>query len=132
MSARVLIVEDEMLVAVNLEATIADLGYQPVGIAPDRATALSLAEASPDIALVDLNLRDGPTGPEIGQELSRKGISVLYVTANPRMLGPGVPGTLGVMSKPVDEDAISAALAFALNRRNGGTPTPPPTVTPFD
>ncbi len=132
MSVKVLIVEDEFLVAVNLEAMIEELGYTSVGIAADKPSALDLATEQPDLALVDLNLRDGPTGPEIGALLSQLGVSVLYVTANPRMLGEGVPGTLGVISKPCAAGAIGDVLAYALDRRHG-RPTPAPAgVTPFE
>lgn len=132
MSVKVLIVEDEFLVAVNLEALIEDLGYTSVGIAADKPSALDLATEQPDIALVDLNLRDGPTGPEIGALLSGLGVSVVYVTANPRMLGDGVPGTLGVISKPCAAGAIGDVLSYAVDRR-AGYPTPAPAgVTPFD
>lgn len=132
MSVKVLIVEDEFLVAVNLEAVIEELGYTTVGIAADRDSALSLADAEPDVALVDLNLRDGPTGAEIGAMLSKLGVSVLYVTANPRMLGDGVPGTLGVMTKPCDGVTMRNGLNYAIARRHG-EPTPAPVgVTPFD
>jgi two-component system, response regulator PdtaR len=131
MSVKVLIVEDEFLVAVNLQAVIEDLGYATVGIAADKPSALSLADDGPDVALVDLNLRDGPTGPEIGALLSRMGVSVLYVTANPRMLGDGVPGTLGVMTKPCRTDEMRDGLSYAINHRMGISVPPPPGVTPF-
>jgi two-component system, response regulator PdtaR len=132
MSVKVLIVEDEFLVAVNLEAVIEELGYTSVGIAADTPSALDLAAAHPDVALVDLNLRDGPTGAEIGNMLSKLGVSVLYVTANPRMLGDGVPGTLGVMTKPCDGSTMRDGIVYAINRRIG-QPTPtPPGVIPFE
>jgi AmiR/NasT family two-component response regulator len=132
MPVKVLIVEDEILVAINLEALIEDLGYQCVGIAPDAPMASRLAGEHPDVALVDINLRDGPTGVQIGQMLSRLGASVLYVTANPRMLGEGVPGTLGVMEKPCDCKSVEEALDYAVQRRRGIAVPPPSYVTPFD
>ncbi len=132
MSVKVLIVEDEFLVAVNLQAVIEDLGYATVGIAADKPSALSMADDGPDVALVDLNLRDGPTGPEIGAMLSRLGVSVLYVTANPRMLGDGIPGTLGVMTKPCQFDDMREGLNYVINRRKGVPVAPPPGLTPFD
>ena len=133
MSAKVLIVEDEMLVAASLEATLEDHGFACVGIAPDTATALALAdEERPDLALVDLNLRDGETGQEIGMRLALEhGATVLFVTANPRRLGAGVPGTLGVLTKPCEEDAVAAALAFALRRRREVGVRPPPAMRLF-
>jgi DNA-binding response OmpR family regulator len=132
MSVKVLIVEDEILVAINLEAMIEDLGYQCVGIAPDEPMAHQLAGEQPDVALVDVNLRDGPTGVQIGRMLSQLGASVIYVTANPRMLGQGVPGTLGVMEKPCDGRSVEMALDYAVRRRQGADIPPPPIVTPFE
>ena len=128
-----MIVEDEILVAANLEATLEELGYEPVGIAPDTEAALALAGACPDLALVDLNLRDGETGALIGARLSREfGVAVLFLTANPRSLGCGVPGTLGVVAKPYDEEIISAVLDYALKRRSGASTPPPPYLTEFE
>jgi DNA-binding response OmpR family regulator len=133
MSARVLIVEDEILVAANLEATLEDLGYEPIGIAPDMDAAMSLADARPDLALVDLNLRDGETGAQIGARLSRDhGVAVLFLTANPRSLGSGVPGTLGVVAKPYDQDVISTVINYALKRKAGALALPPPYLTEFN
>jgi CheY-like chemotaxis protein len=132
MSAKILIVEDEFLVAMNLERVIEDLGHSAIGIAPDQESALDLADEQPDVALVDLNLRDGLTGPQIGKMLSELGITVIYVTANPRILGDGVPGTLGVMPKPCDGRTIAGALDYALMRRRGLEVMPPPYMIAFN
>jgi two-component system, response regulator PdtaR len=132
MPAKILIVEDEMLVAFSLRMILQELGHEPVGIAPDLDTAMNLASARPDLALVDLNLRDGLTGPQIGQRLcSEHDVAVLFVTANPRILGDGVAGTIGVLTKPTDRDAIKAAVEYALGVRRGETVTPPPALTAF-
>ncbi|WP_210357264.1 hypothetical protein [Sphingomonas beigongshangi] len=73
------------------------------------------------LALVDLNLRDGPTGIEIGETLARKyQIKVLFMTANPRMLGEGIAGTVGVLTKPYDKKIVEAAVAYVL--RNSAAP----------
>ncbi len=123
-----MIVEDEMLVALELEALLEDLGHSPVGIAADSAGAFALLENRPDIALVDLNLRDGPTGPEVGERLARDyGMTVLFMTANPRMLGDGIAGTVGVLTKPCDPKAVEAAVNYALRR----TPSPPSCLRVF-
>lgn len=61
MSATALIVEDEIFVALDLERILTDAGYKVKAIAADRLTAIEEAgECS--FALVDINLRDGPTG----------------------------------------------------------------------
>lgn len=132
MTARILIVEDEFLIAMEIEAMLEEMGHQPVGIAPDSAAALRLAEARPDIALVDLHLRDGLTGPQIGRILADEyDITVIFVTANPRLLGTGVPGTIGVVEKPTDERAIGAAIDYAMSIRDGMQVPPPPVLRAF-
>jgi len=132
MSARILIVEDEMLVAYAMRAILEDLGHEAVGIAPDLAAAMSLAAKCPDLALVDLNLRDGLTGPEIGKRLCEEhDIAVLFITANPRMLGDGIAGTIGVLTKPTEPEAINAAVEYALRVKRGDVATPPAPLKAF-
>ena len=126
MHAKVLIVEDEMMIALELEMILEDLGHQPVGVAPDLVTAESLADQQIDLALVDLNLRDGLTGPEIGKRLGEKGVTVLFITANPRLLGDGISGTIGVLTKPTDADSVRAAVDYALCVRTGRREVEPP------
>jgi two-component system, response regulator PdtaR len=129
---RILIVEDEFIVALNLRQIMSNMGFDVIGIAPDAATAERLAQAKPDIALVDLNLRDGATGPQIGAKLSEEhGTSVLFLTANAAQLGDGIQGTIGVLSKPVDEDSIESVLEFLVKHRIGETASPPPSVRLF-
>ena len=125
MPARILIVEDEMLVALELECILGDLGHHPIGIVPDLESANAFFEESIDLALVDLNLRDGLTGPEIGQRLGARGVTVVFITANPRLLGQGLAGAIGVISKPTDEGTVKAAVDYALGVRGGRQVTPP-------
>lgn len=129
---RILIVEDEFIVALNLRQIMSSMGFEVIGIAPDAATADRLSQAKPDIALVDLNLRDGHTGPQIGAKLSQEhGTSVLFLTANAAQLGEGISGTIGVLSKPVDEDSIESVLEFLVKHRVGEPTSPPPSVRLF-
>jgi two-component system, response regulator PdtaR len=132
MSANILIVEDEMLVAFELQATLEDLGHQVVGIAPDLETAMARAEGDIDLALVDLNLRDGLTGPEIGRRLCDIGrCGVLFVTANPRILGDGIAGTIGVLTKPTNPECVRDAVDYALRVGSGEDVAPPAALLLF-
>jgi len=124
MSYRVMVVEDEIFVAIEIENVVAELGHQPVGIAADSKTALALAKQA-EVALVDLNLRDGPTGSDIGRILAEQGVTVLFMTANPSQLGTGIPGTLGVLPKPVADQELREALAFAVAHRQEAPAVPP-------
>lgn len=121
MTARILIVEDEALVAMELRFVLEDLGYEVVGTVGDAQTARSVArETEIDLALVDIHLSDGPTGVSLGRELGEDvGLTVLFMTANPGMVRDGVAGTIGVLSKPTDERAVQRAVDYALRRRRG-------------
>ncbi|MXP41101.1 response regulator [Altererythrobacter soli] len=131
MLARLLIVEDEMLVAMELQSILEDLGYEVLGIAPDLASARRHFDEEIDLALVDLNLRDGLTGPQIGATLGAKGVTVLFVTANPRLLGQGISGAIGVITKPADEEMVRSAVEYALAVRTGRSVQPPATLRLF-
>lgn len=127
MTCRILIVEDEFLIASEIELVIADMGHEPVGIAADQRTALALTAGGIDIALVDLNLRDGPTGKDIGRILAQThGVTVVFMTANPAQLGGGVPGTIGVLSKPATESELRSVVEYAVSRhQKAGAQRPP-------
>lgn len=124
MTCRVLVVEDEIFVAVEIESVVMELGHRPVGIASDLATALSLSQDA-ELALVDLNLRDGLTGPAIGRALAQNGVTVLFMTANPAQIAGGVPGTLGVLPKPVSDEELRDAVSFAVATRQARPAVPP-------
>ncbi len=125
MVKRVLIVEDDPLIAMDLQQVIDDLGYEIAGIANSFESAKRLAPHS-DLALVDVNLIDGATGPRIGQFLAGEfGISVVMVTANPEALVDGISGIIGVISKPAQPATIKQVLEFMLDCENGQLPHPP-------
>ena len=121
MTARILIIEDEALVAMELRFVLEDLGHEVVATVADAATARRIVrETEVDLALVDIHLSDGPTGVALGRELGQElGVSVLFMTANPGMVREGVAGTIGVLSKPTDEQAVQTAVDYALRRRQG-------------
>ena len=122
MPARILIIEDEALVAMELRFVLEDLGHEVVGVAATARQARDcVRETEVDLALVDIHLSDGPTGVELGREMGQeRGVSVLFMTANPGMVRGGVAGTIGVLSKPTDELAVKTAVDYALRRRTGG------------
>ena len=126
----VLIVEDEIMVAMNLSYIIEDMGYELAGIAADYETAMQYAESEFDIALVDCHLRDGVTGPKIGSELAEKNnVSVIFVTANPQLVmnsKPSHDAILGVCTKPMNDKQVEELVRFAVAHRLGSVATPAP------
>ena len=112
MPATALIVEDEIFVALDLERILVDAGYAVKAIAADRDGAIDAARDC-SFALVDINLRDGPTGPELARTLARDyGVKVVFVTANPGQIAHP-SGALGYVRKPFSEAAILAAASIA-------------------
>lgn len=126
---KILIVEDEVLVALQLEDMFESQGYKVIAIVPDRAS-LDQVEDLPDVAFVDLNLRDGLTGPEIAHALAgRYGCKVVYVTANPGDIVDPAKTAVGIVQKPFSSDVILSAASFALSNDNAGPP--PPGLSPL-
>ncbi|QWW70883.1 response regulator [Rhizobium sp. WYJ-E13] len=131
MEQRVLIVEDELLIALDLETIIEDMGLHVAGLASGREAALSLAPLA-DIAFVDVNLSDGATGPEIGRQLAEDhGISVVFMTANPEVVAGGVRGALGVVAKPVMPRVVEELLKYVTAKRAGTMAVVPPQMVVF-
>ena len=125
---RVLIVEDQALLAMELEVVLAEAGCRVVGCAMDKAGAVDIAGTDrPDLALVDINLLDGMTGPAVAEHLVREcGSAVIFLTANPEQIPDGFAGALGALSKPFDEATIRAAVNFARQFIRTGTLGEPP------
>ncbi|WP_028745652.1 response regulator [Rhizobium mesoamericanum] len=117
-SQSVLIVEDELLIAVDLESTTREMGLDVIGLATNKEQALRLAPMA-DIALVDVNLADGATGPEIGRHLVEEfGVTVVFMTANPEAVAGRMQGALGVVSKPATPWIVRNSLRHALEARS--------------
>jgi len=125
----VLIVEDEMLLAVELSFLVQEAGLRDVGHAMSSEEAVRLARAlTPDLALVDVHLNDGPTGVEAARLIAEDcGGVVLFMTANVMRLPDDFAGACGVIGKPYSENAVKRALAYLeCCLRNDHAPGPPP------
>ncbi|MBD0274481.1 MAG: response regulator [Acetobacteraceae bacterium] len=120
---RVLVVEDEGLVALEIETFLTGGGHEVVGTAADRAGALALVRgARPDLALVDRCLSGGDSGLELAADLSALGVSVLFVTGNcpEEEDGGAVARAVGCLHKPFDEGQLLTAVAVATRLARGG------------
>lgn len=130
MAYRVLVVEDQLLIALHIEEAVTALGFDVVAIAANHTDAMK-HRSDCDIAFVDVQLQDGVTGPKIGQELAEEGVTVVFMTANPEVLNGGVPGTLGVISKPLFDLELISAIQYAADVRRGGNALPPERLKRF-
>ncbi|WP_064682473.1 response regulator [Rhizobium bangladeshense] len=110
---KVMIVEDEGFIALELERIAQDAGHQTVGPVSTVEQALAYAPRS-DIALVDLSLADGQSGAQLARRLiDRYGVDVIFVTGSPENVGNGIEGALDVIPKPFTDDRIAGALSRA-------------------
>jgi CheY-like chemotaxis protein len=108
-----LVIEDEMLIALELETLLQELGYQTVDIAdsPEDALASALAHR-PDLMTADVRIIGG-TGIEAVKAIHAKlgPIPFVYVTGNIDMLGDETAAV--VVDKPISARALAAACAKA-------------------
>lgn len=81
--AKVLIVEDEVIVAMGLERSLGSFGYDVVGLATKGEDAIRMAgELMPDLALIDINLEDSIDGIDVAERIGKKwDIPVVYLTS---------------------------------------------------
>jgi response regulator of citrate/malate metabolism len=125
----VLIVEDEVLLAIELGYLVEEAGCRDVGHAMSSDEAMTLAaNLRPDLALVDVHLRDGPTGIDVARTIARDcGGVALFMTANVKRLPADLAGACGVIGKPYSEHGVKTALGFlAACLRTGHAPGPAP------
>jgi len=111
---KVLIVEDDPIIALDETQIVESCGHQVIGVAAEAETTYRLASHRiPSLALLDINLADGWTGPAICAKLiGDYGVPVVFVTANPEQLPPDFGGALGCIEKPFSVSTLEAALAF--------------------
>lgn len=88
MSARILIVEDEPIVAADLDMKLTRMGYQVVGLAVTGEEAIGLAERyRPDVVLMDIQLQGRMKGTEAAETIRiSNDIPIIFITAFAEML----------------------------------------------
>jgi DNA-binding response OmpR family regulator len=110
---RVLIVEDEALIGLELERIVEEAGHVPIGPVATVEQALAHAPRA-DAALVDLGLADGLSGGALARRLiDRFGMQVIFVTGSPQEVGHGRDGALDVIGKPFSDEQIRRGLERA-------------------
>jgi DNA-binding response OmpR family regulator len=115
---KVLIVEDDFMIADCLEEILVDAGYEVCGVAGKVDEAITMGrEHHPDLAVIDLRLACGRYGTEVASALCvGGGLGVLYVTGNsnhPMLIDACGEGC---MSKPYSAASILAALRIVTER----------------
>lgn len=116
-AVEVLIVEDEPLIALEIETLVADIGHSVVGIAKTRSEAAKLSrEQRPGLVLADIQLADGSSGIDaVNDILQGISVPVVFITAYPERLLTGERAEPAfLITKPFRHDTLRAVISQAL------------------
>jgi CheY-like chemotaxis protein len=114
---RVLIIEDEPIIAMDIETIVRDLGHDVTGIAVTRDEAVREAMADrPGLVLADIQLADDSSGIDAVRDiLAEFPVPVIFITAFPERLLTGErPEPTFLITKPFQRSTVKAAIAQAL------------------
>jgi CheY-like chemotaxis protein len=113
----VLIIEDEPIIAMDLEDIIRSLGHRLIGVARTEAEALDVAsKMQPHLILADIQLADGSSGLDaVAKLLKRFEVPVIFITAFPERLLTGQrPEPAFLLTKPFMPEMVKAVISQAL------------------
>jgi DNA-directed RNA polymerase specialized sigma24 family protein len=113
----VLIIEDEPVIAADIEALVTELGHTVVDIAATRTEAVdAVARKTPGLVLADIQLADGSSGIDAVKDiLARFNVPVIFITAFPERLLTGErPEPTFLITKPFQPETVKAAIGQAL------------------
>lgn len=116
-ASRVLVIEDEPIIAMDLEALVAGLGHSVVGNARTHTEAVAMAtHERPGLVLADIRLADGSSGLDaVNEILTTFDVPVIFITAYPESLLTGErPEPTFLIAKPFREDTVKAVISQAL------------------
>ncbi|NIY78389.1 response regulator [Celeribacter sp. HF31] len=117
-NGRVMVIEDEAIIALDLQGIVADMGHQITGVASIASEAVKLAkETQPDLILSDIQLADGSSGIDAVNDILKGAADtpVIFITAFPeRLLTGDRPEPAFVITKPYSEDQVRSAVSQAM------------------
>jgi CheY-like chemotaxis protein len=115
--SRVMIIEDEPIIAMDIETIVRDLGHDVTGVAVTRDEAVALAmEDRPGLVLADIQLADDSSGIDAVKDiLAEFQVPVIFITAFPERLLTGErPEPTFLITKPFQRSTVKAAISQAL------------------
>jgi len=119
--SRIMIVEDEPLVAFDNEYMLKDAGYEIVATVDSHADAAEVIEHEAlDLVLTDISLAGDGDGTDVARAAAARGIAVLFVTGNCTEEAKAL--ALGCLAKPYNERTLLAALEAVDDHLQGRDP----------
>jgi CheY-like chemotaxis protein len=117
---RVLLVEDEPLIAMHVEDVLIGLGCRVAGVASSSAQAMAVIDAEPiDVAILDINLGNNETSYPVADALTVRRVPFILLSGYSRIGRRAQDEKRPWLQKPVDESELSRALLSVLTRRSG-------------
>jgi len=117
-AGRVMIIEDEAIIAMDIRSIVEEMGHTVTGIARTRTEAVALATANPpDLILADIQLADNSSGIDAVNEILPRfdDLPVIFITAFPERLLTGErPEPAFLITKPYSEDQVRSAVSQAM------------------
>lgn len=117
-AGKVMIIEDEAIIAMDIQAIVAGMGHVVTGIARTRSEAVALAASNrPDLVLADIQLADNSSGIDAVNDILAQfeDIPVVFITAFPERLLTGKPAEPAfLITKPFAEDEVKTAVSQAM------------------
>lgn len=117
-TGKVLVIEDEAIIAMDIQSIVADMGHAITGVARTRAMAGQVGRSErPDLILADIQLADNSSGIDaVNDLLSHYGdIPVIFITAFPeRLLTGDKPEPAFLISKPYTEEQVRSSVSQAM------------------
>lgn len=124
---RILVVEDEPLIAASVEWELRDRGYDVVGPAASAGHAEDLAASTrPDLALVDINLTCRGDGVRLARALRRIGVPSVFVTGQVSEARENRDAALALLAKPFPVESLDSVVRTAAALIAGDAPKAPP------
>ncbi len=118
MKSRVMIIEDEPIIAMDIQSIVSDTGHNVIGIARTRDEAVAMAgKEAPDLLLADVQLADGSSGIDAAQDILAKypDLPVVFITAYPeRLLTGNRPEPAFLITKPFTQEQVRLAVSQSL------------------
>lgn len=117
LEARVLVIEDESIIALHIKSIVEGLGHSVLRIVRTRDEAVAAAtELQPDLVLADISLADGSSGIDAVKDiLEEQSVPVIFITAFPERLLTGErPEPTYLITKPFEPETVTATIGQAL------------------
>ena len=117
LSTKVLVIEDEPIIAADLESLVEELGHEITGNATTYTEAMAMVKSDPPgLILCDIQLADGSSGIDAANDILKEmDVPIIFITAFPeRLLTGDRPEPTFLIPKPFQENTVKAAIGQAL------------------